>query len=67
MYAIRSYYVPLDQLTPEQAAALESLFGEFEAVLRRNADLPGEQLQLGVFLANRGVAAGAEAASYNFV
>ncbi len=54
--------VPLDQLPPEQAAALASLFGEFEAVLRRNADLPGEQLQLGVFLANRGDAAAAEAA-----
>jgi len=54
--------VPLDQLPPEQAAALESLFGESEAVLRRNGDLPGEQLQLGVFLANRGDTAGAEAA-----
>ncbi len=54
--------VPLDQVTAEQAAALEKLFGEFVRIQRLNADMPAAQLQLGVFYVTRGDLPSAEAA-----
>jgi tetratricopeptide (TPR) repeat protein len=54
--------VPLDQLSKEQAAALQSVFDEYLAIQRQHADMPGVQLQTGVFLVNRGDLRGAEAA-----
>jgi predicted CXXCH cytochrome family protein len=54
--------VPLDQLPEEQAGALRALFEEYLAVQARHADMPGVQLQTGVFLVNRGDLPAAEAA-----
>ncbi len=54
--------VPLDQVRPEQAAALEPLFAEYVAIQRRHADMPSAQLQLGVFYVSRGDLPAAEAA-----
>jgi Tfp pilus assembly protein PilF len=54
--------VPLDQVSPEQAAALGKLFTEYEQIQRKHADMPGVQLQLGVFLVSRGDLQAAEAA-----
>lgn len=54
--------VPLDQLTKDDAARLGKLFEEYTAVSREHADMPGAQLQLGIFLTNRGDAPAAEAA-----
>jgi tetratricopeptide (TPR) repeat protein len=54
--------VPLEQLTPDQAAELRALFDEYVRIQRMNADSPGVQLQLGIFLLNRGDLPAAEAA-----
>ncbi len=54
--------VPLDQVSPEQATALNKLFAEYLQVQRLHADMPGVQLQLGVFLVSRGDLPAAEAA-----
>jgi tetratricopeptide (TPR) repeat protein len=54
--------VPLDQVTPEQGKALGKLYREYEGVYRQHADMPGVQLQLGVFFATRGDLPRAEAA-----
>jgi len=54
--------VPLEQLTPEQAVALRALFDEYTAVLALDADMPETQMQLGIFRAQRGETAAAEAA-----
>jgi len=54
--------VPLDQVSPEQAASLAALFKEYETIQRKHADMPGVQLQLGVFLMSRGDTPAAEKA-----
>ncbi|TGD72703.1 ammonia-forming cytochrome c nitrite reductase subunit c552 [Mangrovimicrobium sediminis] len=54
--------VPLEQVAPEQAAALSKLFGEYRDVLAVDADMPATQLQLGLFLTARGELPAAEAA-----
>jgi tetratricopeptide (TPR) repeat protein len=54
--------VPLDQVQPEQAAALGRLFKEYVDVQRRHADMPSVQLQLGVFYVTRGDLPSAEGA-----
>jgi len=54
--------VPLDQVSPEQASRLRALFEEYERVLMQDADMPGVQLQLGVFYLTRGDEKAAEAA-----
>jgi tetratricopeptide (TPR) repeat protein len=54
--------VPLDQLSPEQAAQLRALFDEYIGNLQQNADMPGAQLQLGVFYITQGDEKAAEAA-----
>ena len=54
--------VPLDQVPPEQAAKLQVLFDEYVSVLAQNADMPGAQLQLGIFYITRGDIQAAEAA-----
>jgi tetratricopeptide (TPR) repeat protein len=54
--------VPLDQVSPEQGARLHALFDEYLKVLQMDADMPGVQLQLGVFHVARGDSAPAEAA-----
>ena len=54
--------VPLDQVSPEQAAQLRVLFDEYLSNLQQNADMPGAQLQLGVFYITRGDEKAAEAA-----
>jgi tetratricopeptide (TPR) repeat protein len=54
--------VPLDQLTPDQAAQLRALFDEYVNTLKQDADMPGVLLQLGVFYVTRGDEKGAEAA-----
>ena len=46
--------VPLDQISPEDAARLLALFKEYESIQRKHADMPGTQMQLGVFYFNRG-------------
>ncbi|MEH6515700.1 MAG: tetratricopeptide repeat protein [Halioglobus sp.] len=46
--------VPLDQISPEDAARLLALFKEYESIMRQHADMPGTQMQLGVFYFNRG-------------
>ncbi len=46
--------VPLDQISPEDAQNLLALFKEYEAVQRLHADMPGIQMQLGLFYLNRG-------------
>jgi tetratricopeptide (TPR) repeat protein len=46
--------VPLEQLSPEEAAALRDLFDEYLGTLAMDADMPGVQLQLGIFYLNRG-------------
>jgi len=46
--------VPLQQLSPEQAAALRALYDEYTAILGRHADMPGMQMQLGIFYSERG-------------
>lgn len=54
--------VPLDQVTPEQAARLRKLFDEYIHILQQDADMPGAQLQLGIFYITRGDEKAAEAA-----
>ena len=41
--------VPLEQLPPEQGKALEALYREYVDTLSMDADMPGAQLQLGIF------------------
>lgn len=52
--------VPLNQLPPQQAHALEALFTEYESVQALHADMPETHVQLGIFRAERGDYAGAE-------
>ena len=54
--------VPLDQIKPEQAQQLRALFQEYLKIQQQHADMPGVQLQLGVFHVTRGDAPAAEAA-----
>jgi tetratricopeptide (TPR) repeat protein len=54
--------VPLDQVSPEQASALRTLFKEYMQVHQLHADMPGVQLQMGVFLVTRGDMPAAEKA-----
>lgn len=54
--------VPLDQVPPEKAAELRELFEEYVSILNGHADMPGVQLQLGIFYVTRGDAPAAEAA-----
>jgi tetratricopeptide (TPR) repeat protein len=54
--------VPLDQLSPEQATQLQALFDEYVSTLQQDADMPGVQLQLGIFYISRGDETRAEAA-----
>ena len=54
--------VPLDQVSPEQAAALRGLFDEYLQIQHLHSDMPGTQMQTGVFLVNRGDLPGAEKA-----
>ncbi|MEZ5570707.1 MAG: HEAT repeat domain-containing protein [Halioglobus sp.] len=54
--------VPLDQVSPEQAARLHTLFDEYVKVLQMDADMPAVQLQLGIFYLTRGDEQAAEAA-----
>jgi len=54
--------VPLDQVSPEQALQLESLFKWYLGVQRMDADMPETQLQMGVFYVERGDLPSAEAA-----
>nr|WP_241263341.1 tetratricopeptide repeat protein [Parahaliea mediterranea] len=54
--------VPLDQLPEARAAELVALFHEYQDIAKRHADMPGSQMQLAVFLGNRGDLPGAEAA-----
>ncbi|MEQ9462139.1 MAG: tetratricopeptide repeat protein [Haliea sp.] len=53
--------VPLDQLDAA-AEPLRELFAEYVAIQRQHADMPGVQLQLGLFLLNRGDLPAAERA-----
>ena len=54
--------VPFDQISPEQVSALQTLFNEYTNTLAMDADMPGVQLQLGIFHVARGNGAEAEAA-----
>tara|TARA_R110002072_G_scaffold87977_3_gene198157 strand:+ start:13808 stop:15916 length:2109 start_codon:yes stop_codon:yes gene_type:complete len=54
--------VPLEQIPPEQATRLRALFDEYVSTLQQDADMPGVQLQMGIFFVNRGDFAAAEAA-----
>jgi Tfp pilus assembly protein PilF len=54
--------VPLDQVSPEQAARLRTLFDEYVRVLEMDADMPGVQMQKGVFYISSGDEKAAEAA-----
>ncbi len=53
--------VPLEQIATEQAEQLRALFAEYEAVLKKDADMPANLMQLGVFQLARGKTAEAEA------
>ena len=54
--------VPLDQVPAPQAKQLRALFDEYASTLQQHADMPGVQLQLGVFHATRGDLPAADAA-----
>ncbi|MEH6580544.1 MAG: tetratricopeptide repeat protein [Halioglobus sp.] len=54
--------VPLDQIEPPQAEALLALFKEYVSIQKQHADMPGVQLQLGIFYTGRGDLPAAEAA-----
>jgi predicted CXXCH cytochrome family protein len=54
--------VPLDQIPQEQAVALRALFQEYVNIQQMHADMPGIQLQLGLFYTNRGDLPSAEKA-----
>jgi Flp pilus assembly protein TadD len=56
--------VPLNQISLEQSNQLETLFSEYEGIMLQHADMPGTQMQLGLFYSGRGKADNAEAA-YN--
>jgi tetratricopeptide (TPR) repeat protein len=60
--AIALAAVPLDQVSPEQAAQLEALYDWYLDILRLHTDMPETQLQLGIFLSQRGQLDAAEAA-----
>ena len=53
--------VPLDQVSPEQANQLRGLFRWYPDMQGLHAEMPETQLQLGVFLAERGDLPAAEA------
>lgn len=54
--------VPLDQVKPEQAEALLKLFSEYLDIQGQHLDMPGVQLQLGIFYSSRGDLPSAESA-----
>ncbi len=54
--------VPLEQVSEAQAEALRQLFREYTDIARQHADMPGSQMQLGLFLAARGDLPAAEKA-----
>ncbi|MGB1140350.1 MAG: tetratricopeptide repeat protein [Halioglobus sp.] len=54
--------VPLDQIPAEQAAQLQALYEEFITIHTTHADMPFAQVQLALFLAERGQVAEAEKA-----
>jgi Tfp pilus assembly protein PilF len=54
--------VPLDQVSPEQAAKLRALFDEYVGILQQDADMPAVQMQLGIFYVTRGDEKAAKAA-----
>ena len=54
--------VPLDQVPADQAKQLQELFREYIDVQKQHADMPGIQLQLGIFYVIRGDFPSAEAA-----
>ncbi len=54
--------VPLDQIPADKATALRKLFKEYVTIQNLHADMPGVQLQLGVFYTTRGDLPFAEAA-----
>ncbi len=46
--------VPLDQVPAAQAQQLRMLFREYEEIQKQHADMPGVQVQLGLFYSSRG-------------
>jgi Tfp pilus assembly protein PilF len=54
--------VPLDQVTPQQAEQLRTLFKGYVDIQKQHADMPSVQLQLGIFYVSRGDLPAAEAA-----
>jgi tetratricopeptide (TPR) repeat protein len=54
--------VPLDQIPENKANLLQALFREYIDIQNQNADMPGVQLQLGIFYVTRGDLPSAEAA-----
>ncbi len=54
--------VPLDQIPAEQSKQLQGLFNEYVEIQTRHADMPGVQLQLGIFYVSQGNLASAELA-----
>lgn len=54
--------VPFARIDAQQRAALLPLFDEYRSVQRRHADMPGANLQLGLFHSRRGDLPAAEAA-----
>jgi tetratricopeptide (TPR) repeat protein len=54
--------VPLDQVSPEQANQLRALYTEYVDIQKQHADMPGIQLQLGIFYGTRNDLPSAEAA-----
>lgn len=54
--------IPLQALPATEAAALEALFREYRDTYQLHTDMPGIQLQLAIFLGQRGDAPGAEQA-----
>jgi len=54
--------VPLDQIPEDQARLLQELFREYISIQGEHADMPGVQLQLGIFFVTRGDLPSAEAA-----
>ena len=45
--------VPPGALEPQSDAKLQTVLGEYESVLRRHADMPETQLQLGLYFVGR--------------
>ncbi|WP_328799371.1 HEAT repeat domain-containing protein [Sediminihaliea albiluteola] len=54
--------VPLEQISQDQREPLLELFHEYQSIARRHADMPGTQVQLAIFLSNRGDLPAAEKA-----